>query len=62
MRTYKTYVPDTGTIKHIEELLLLMSITTGDRRFEQVIDEVLEKKITNMREVLDIIESGDIEK
>jgi len=62
MRTDKTYVPDTGTIKHIEELLLLMSITTGDRRFEQVIDEVLEKKITNMREVLDIIEAGDMEK
>ena len=62
MRTDKTYVPDTGAIKHIEELLLLMSITTGDRRFEQVIDEVLEKKITNMREVLDIIEAGDMEK
>ena len=62
MRVNKEYIADKKSIRHIEELLLLMSVMTGDRRFEEIIDEANEKEVVNMCEVLDIVESRGIEK
>ena len=41
---------------------MLMSVMTGDKRFEEIIDEVNEKEANNMCEVLDIVEARGIEK
>ena len=41
---------------------MLMSAMTGDKRFEEIIDEVNTKEVANMCEVLDIVEARGIEK
>ena len=41
---------------------MLMSAMTGDKRFEEVIDEANTKEVMNMCEVLDIVEARGIEK
>ena len=41
---------------------MLMSAMTGDKRFEEIIDEANTKEVVNMCEVLDIVEAGGIEK
>ena len=62
MRVNKNYVADKRSIGHIEELLMLMSAMTGDKRFEDIIDEANTKEVVNMCEVLDIVEARGIEK
>ena len=62
MRVNKNYVADKRSIGHIEELLMLMSAMTGDKRFEEIIDEANTKEVVNMCEVLDIVEARGIEK
>ena len=62
MRVNKNYVADKKFIGHIEELLMLMSAMTGDKRFEEIIDEANTKEVVNMCEVLDIVEARGIEK
>ena len=62
MRVNKNYVADKKSIGHIEELLMLMSAMTGDKRFEEIIDEANAKEVVNMCEVLDIVEARGIEK
>ena len=62
MRVNRNYVADNKSIGHIEELLMLMSAMTGDKRFEEIIDEANTKEVVNMCEVLDIVEARGIEK
>ena len=62
MRVNKNYVADNKSIGHIDELLMLMSAMTGDKRFEDIIDEANKKEVVNMCEVLDIVEARGIEK
>ena len=62
MRVNRNYVADKRSIGHIEELLMLMSAMTGDKRFEEIIDEANKKEVVNMCEVLDIVEARGIEK
>lgn len=62
LRTNNSYNPKDYTIKHINELLTLMSVMTGDKRFENSINEANEKEAKYMCEVLDIIENRGIEK
>ena len=62
MRVNRNYVAGKKSIGHIEELLMLMSAMTGDKRFEDVIDEANTKEVMNMCEVLDIVEARGIEK
>ena len=62
MRVNRNYVADKKAIGHIEELLMLMFAMTGDKRFEEIIDEANTKEVVNMREVLDIVEARGIEK
>ena len=62
IRTNNSYNPKDYIIKHIDELLTLMSVMTGDKRFEDLINEANEKEARYMCEVLDIIENRGIEK
>ena len=62
LRTNNSYNPKDYIIKHIDELLTLMSVMTGDKRFEDSINEANEKEARYMCEVLDIIENRGIEK
>ncbi|MFG6329225.1 MAG: transposase [Lachnospiraceae bacterium] len=60
MRKNNHYVAKPETIKHVHELLELMSVLTDDRRFMDVCG-VIEKEDVNMCEVLDQIENRGIE-
>ena len=62
MRVNKNYVADKKSIAHVEELLMLMSAMTGDKRFEEIIYEANTKEVVNMCEVLDVVEARGIEK
>ena len=46
---------DSTVIKHIDEVLKLMSAFTGDRRFEEIINHPKNKEVNTMCEVLDNI-------
>ena len=51
------------TIDHVDATLKLMSVLTGDERFETVIADLSEKKEgVNMCDVLDRVENRGIEK
>ena len=43
MRVNKDYVPDKTVIDHVEELLMLMAAMTGDKRFEETINDLKRK-------------------
>ncbi len=62
MRKNRNYVAPETTIKHVHELLQLMSVMTKDYRFEEVYHPDMERRDTNMCEVLDRIENRGIEK
>ena len=62
MRVNKDYIADQTTIEHVEELLTLMSVMTGDNRFEETINDLKGKEKINMCEVLDRVEARGIEK
>lgn len=51
----KKYVPTKDTIKHVDEVLKLLSVLTEDNRFAEVQNS--ERKVTNMCEVLNEIEA-----
>ena len=62
MRINRDYIADKTAICHVEELLSLMSVMTGDNRFEQTISDLKGKEQVTMCEVLDRIEAKGIEK
>ena len=55
------YIPDPQELKHVQETLQLLSVMTGDHRFENAYnayhDEDAERGTSNMCEVLDRIEN-----
>lgn len=55
MRKTRDYKPQPETIKHVDEVLKLMSILTKDERFLEV-QKISEWRLTNMCEVLDRME------
>jgi hypothetical protein len=55
MRKHKTYKPTKDTIKHVDEVLKLMSVLTEDTRFEEV--QKSERKVSNMCQILDEVEA-----
>ena len=60
-RKNKDYIPSKDTIKHVDALLRMMFVLTGDSRYEEVQNES-EGGIKNMCEVLDkISEQGRAE-
>ena len=62
MRVNKDYVAGDTVIKHVDELLMLMTAMTRDYRFEKTINEVKGKEHVTMCEVLDRVEARGIEK
>lgn len=56
------YTPDAQQIRHVQETLQLLSVMTGDHRFEKTINEQREGGLNNMCEVLDKIENRGIDK
>lgn len=53
----KKYTPSRQTIKHVEEILELFRVLTGDRRFENVMNDDTEGGVSNMCEILDQVEA-----
>lgn len=62
MRKNKNYIAPDTTINHVHELLQLMTVMTQDNRFDNVYDPEMERRPTNMCEVLDRIENRGIQK
>ncbi|MCM1540814.1 MAG: Rpn family recombination-promoting nuclease/putative transposase [Blautia sp.] len=62
MRKNKNYIPSNTTIRHVHELLQLMSIMTKDNRFEDAYNIEMERRETTMCEVLDRVENRGIQK
>ena len=62
MRVNNDYVAGDTVIKHVDELLMLMTAMTRDHRFEKTINEVKGKEHVTMCEVLDRVEARGIEK
>ena len=57
------YIPtDKTEIKHVEEVLRLLSVFSKDKRFEELIETSDIKEIHNMCEVIDKIEKRGMEK
>jgi hypothetical protein len=51
-RKNKDYVPDDKTtIKHVDEVLKLLAVMSGDRRYEEIFAESRKGKVKNMCEV-----------
>ena len=61
-RKYGSYRPEPVEFTHIQETLQLLSVMTGDHRFEEVIDKNGKGGPRNMCEVLDRVENRGIEK
>lgn len=62
-RNPEHYIPDTTKIKHVDAVLKLMKVLTGDERYEEVANEYLEKGgELNMCEILDRYENRGIAK
>ena len=57
MRVNNDYVACETVIKHVDELLMLMSAMTKDDRFEETINELSRKESVIMCEVLDKVEA-----
>ncbi|MBR3623208.1 MAG: Rpn family recombination-promoting nuclease/putative transposase [Selenomonadaceae bacterium] len=62
MRKNRDYKPSPDTIRHVQEVLQLMSVMTDDNRFEEACNEIMERGKNNMCEFLDTIENRGIEK
>ena len=56
------YHPSTDVVQHVDETLKLMSVLTGDRRFEEVVSDLPQGKGVNMCEILDRVENRGIER
>ena len=58
MRKTRNYIPSKRTIVHVQDVLQTMAVLTGDRRFEEAIDQKKgEEEPKNMCEVLDRVEN-----
>ena len=62
MRMNDDYVPSEENIRHVQEVLQLLSVMTGDNRFETVISQRAEGGTGTMSDVLTRIENRGIEK
>lgn len=62
MRKNRNYIAPETTINHVHELLQLMSVMTRDNRFADVYSPDMERRPTNMCEVLDRVENRGIQK
>ena len=62
MRTTNSYKGDESNIKHVDELLMLMSAMSGFKNVENIIKVAHERKVSNMKGFFELAEEKGIEK
>jgi predicted transposase YdaD len=54
MRKNENYIPDDKTtIKHVDEVLKLLSVMSGDRRYEEIFADDRKDEVTNMSSLVE---------
>ena len=61
-RMSNDYKPSADLLRHVDETLKLMTVLTGDRRFEEAVQTLPAEGGVSMCEVLDRVENRGIEK
>lgn len=61
-RMTDSYIPSLDVLQHVDETLKLMTVLTGDIRFEEAASELPSKGGVSMCEILDRVENRGIEK
>ena len=62
MRTTNTYRGDESNVKHVDEILMLMSAMSGFKNVENIIKVAHERKVSNMKGFFELAEEKGIEK
>ena len=62
MRTTNTYRGDESDIKHVDEILMLMSAMSGFKNIENIIKVAHERKVSNMKGFFELAEEKGLEK
>ena len=62
MRTTNTYRGDESDIKHVDEILMLMSAMSGFKNVENIIKVAHERKVSNMKGFFELAEEKGLEK
>ena len=61
MRTSKSYKGDESDIKHVDEILMLMSAMSGFKNVENIIKVAHERKVNNMKGFFELAEEKGLE-
>ena len=62
MRTTNTYRGDESNVKHVDEILMLMSAMSGFKNVEDIIKVAHKRKVSNMKGFFELAEEKGIEK
>ena len=62
MRTTDSYEGDESDIKHVDEILMLMSAMSGFKNIENIIKVAHERKVSNMKGFFELAEEKGLEK
>ena len=62
MRTTDSYKGDESNIKHVDEILMLMSAMSGFKNVENIIKVAHERKVSNMKGFFELAEEKGLEK
>ena len=62
MRTTDSYKGDESDIKHVDEILMLMSAMSGFKNVEDIIKVAHERKVSNMKGFFELAEEKGLEK
>ena len=62
MRTTNSYKGDESDVKHVDEILMLMSAMSGFKNVENIIKVAHERKVSNMKGFFELAEEKGIEK
>ena len=62
MRTTNSYQGDESNIRHVDEILMLMSAMSGFKNVENIIKVAHERKVSNMKGFFELAEENGIEK
>ena len=62
MRTTNSYKGDESNIKHVDEILMLMSEMSGFKNVENIIKVAHERKVSNMKGFFELAEEKGLER
>ena len=62
MRTTNTYRGDESNVKHVDEILMLMSAMSGFENVENIIKVAHERKVSNMKGFFELAEEKGLER